>query len=123
MKRDAIFYQKLLFWYLAIYGLLHVGWMMYLHQMDSEWGLVVYILIFWIHIPLVLLASFFSFLGKRLRKSWLWGLACLCFVLSNAGWIGMVVQSGGVYYWELLFWSLTTLIPIYSSFQLTRLSK
>lgn len=121
MKNRADFYEKLLFGYLAVYGVLHLAAIIILFSFERGWGGFVYILAFWLHLPVFLVASLVSLLGKKTKYSLVWLLASICFLLSNGHWCYMSFQEHSLT--PYLPFVLLTVIPIFASTRLVALTR
>ncbi|MGT2753507.1 hypothetical protein [Streptococcus ovis] len=120
-KEKIKWYTTLLMYYLLVYGVLHLVGAITLLVFERGWGGFAYIWAFWLHVPLMLLGGIVSFLGKKFQNAYIWLLALICFVLSNAWWVYTVLYNSGSTRLVLLL-GLTTIIPIVASSQLFRLT-
>lgn len=120
-ERKIKFYTTMLTHYLLTYGVLHLLVAIGLFVFERGWGGFAYLLAFWLHVPLMLLGGIVTFLGKKFQNAYIWLLALICFVLSNAWWVYTVLYNSGSTRLVLLL-GLTTIIPIVASFQLFRLT-
>lgn len=121
MKANVTFYQKLLFRYVIGYGIVHALLAVFLLLFERGWGLFAYLWMFIPHLPLFLVGSIFCILGKKAQNHWVWLVATILFVLSNAWWIYSGLQGEG--YRAYFCFIALTLVPIFATIHLARLNK
>lgn len=121
-ERKIKFYTTMLMRYLLIYGGLHLLVIIGLLSSESGLGGFAYFLIFWWHLPALLIGCFLAFLGKKRQSATIWFLTLICFILANGWWLYMFLYTGGAMV-MILPLMLTTAIPILASLQLFRMTK
>ncbi|MET3558404.1 hypothetical protein ABID29_001527 [Streptococcus rupicaprae] len=121
MKLTVTSYQKLLFRYLIGYWLIQVLLAVFLLLVERGWGGFAYVWLFIPHLPVFLVGTIFSFLGKKTQNRWVWLTAAMLFILSNAWWIYSGLQGEG--FRVILYFIPLTFVPIFATVQLARLTK
>lgn len=66
-ERKIKFYTTLLTYYLLFYGALHLLAMIFFFGFERGWGGFAYFLLFWLHLPFLLIGGFLTFLGRKLK--------------------------------------------------------
>lgn len=121
-ERKIKFYTTMLTHYLLFYGGLHLLAMIVLFGFERGWGGFAYFLLFWWHLPIMLIGGILAFLGKKRQSATIWLLILICFILANGWWLYMFLYTGGAMV-MILPLMLTTAIPIFASLQLFRMTK
>lgn len=114
-------HQKLLFGYLAIYALLHVAAIVFFFGVERGWGGFTYLWLFWLHVPMMLIATAFAFLAKKTQNSWVWLITFVLMTLSSSWWLyaGTQEEFTKVYLYPIVL----ILVPLFVTFQLFRLAR